>query len=98
MTLVFALAAAVCLGCFAKAGDISRHTARREQAAILAQNAAETIKFGGDPMALPVPDGYAVQVTDAHSDVPGLYQAAVEVYYEGELLFSLTAAGQEALP
>ena len=49
MLLVFALAAAVCLQAFVKSGDISRRIEERDQAALLCQTAAETIRhYGGD--------------------------------------------------
>lgn len=49
MVLVFALAAALCVQAFAAAGKISRTGAARDQAVLLAQNAAEVYKAcGGD--------------------------------------------------
>ena len=44
MILVFALAAALCLGVFARADAMSRQLARRDEAVILARNAAELLK------------------------------------------------------
>lgn len=53
MLLVFALAAAACLGIFTEADRISRETESQDMAVILAQNAAETLKAcGGDLKAL----------------------------------------------
>ena len=49
MILVFALAAAVCIGVFAKTNAISEDIARRDEAMIIAQNAAEILKSTGDP-------------------------------------------------
>lgn len=44
MLLVFTLAAALCLRTFAQADSLSRETGHRDQAAFLAQNAAEQLK------------------------------------------------------
>ena len=49
MLLVFALAAALCLGVFVRADRISEETHQRDQAVILACNAAELLKSIGDP-------------------------------------------------
>lgn len=47
--LVFALAAAVCLQVFVKADSLSREMEARDKAAVICQNAAETIQHrGGD--------------------------------------------------
>ena len=46
MVLVFALAAAVCLRLFVGAENIAQETARRDEAVIVAQNAAELLKAG----------------------------------------------------
>ncbi len=49
MLLVFALAAALCLGAFALAEDISERSAQRSDAATMAQNCAEILhRYGGD--------------------------------------------------
>ena len=49
MLLVFALAAALCLQAFVKSDAASRRSEARDHAVILAQNAAETIRYyGGD--------------------------------------------------
>lgn len=48
MLLVFALAAALCLQAFVKSDAISKKSEERDQAAVIAQNAAETIRhYGG---------------------------------------------------
>lgn len=44
MLLVFALTASVCLRAFIRADQIARETALRDQAVVLAQNGAETLK------------------------------------------------------
>lgn len=47
--LIFALAAAVCLQVFVKADALSRDMEARDKAAVICQNAAETIQYcGGD--------------------------------------------------
>lgn len=47
--LVFALAAAVCLQVFVKADSLSRSMEARDRAAVICQNAAETVQYcGGD--------------------------------------------------
>ena len=49
MLLVFALAAALCVQAFVKSDAISTGSEARDQAALAAQSAAETIKYiGGD--------------------------------------------------
>ena len=49
MVLVFALAAAVCVGIFARADRISRNCAERDRAVTIVQSAAETVRHcGGD--------------------------------------------------
>ena len=54
MLLVFALAAALCLNVFARADEISKQTARRDEAVLIAQNAAEILKSGTDAHHAPV--------------------------------------------
>lgn len=51
MILVFALTAALCLQVFVRADDISRETALQDQAVVLAQNGAETLKACQGDMA-----------------------------------------------
>ena len=51
MVLVFALAAALCLRAFVLADQTSRHHADVDRAVLLCQNAAETLKATGLPMA-----------------------------------------------
>lgn len=99
MTLIFALAAALCLGAFAKAQQISVQTAHRETAALLAQNGAELLKSGGDLDQLLLPEGYTVTYEPEEGLLPeGLSLGEVQVCHEGELLFALPAAWQEVAP
>lgn len=49
MLLVFALAAALCLQAFVKSDSLSSRSEARDRAAVLCQNAAETVRhYGGD--------------------------------------------------
>lgn len=100
MILVFALAAALCLQVFARAEGISQETARRDEAVVLAQNAAELLKATGDLKAAEglSREDYRIQVTVQEPSVPGLARAEIQVRHGEELLFSLEAGWQEALP
>lgn len=100
MILVFALAAALCLQVFAKAEEISRETARRDQAVVLAQNAAERLKATGNPEAAEDlrNEDYRIQIIPRESSVPGLALAEIQVIFGEDLLFSLETGWQEALP
>ena len=101
MILVFALAAALCLQVFAKAGEISQETLHRDQAVLLAQNAAELLKAeNGRTSAIETlsRDGYQVQVISKNSQQSGLCQAKIAVFFQEELLFSLETGWQEVLP
>lgn len=101
MVLVFALAAAACLGLFAKADAISRETARREEAVVLAQSAAELLKHTGDPETLREQlntQGYTLSIREENTDIPGLKEAKITVLLEEIELFSLKTGWQEAAP
>lgn len=95
MVLVFALAAALCLRCFAKAEEISDRTARRDEAVWIAQNAAELLKAGKEP-EVPSERGFSLDIREADTDIPGFQQAEIRVFCEGKLLFTLTTGWQEA--
>lgn len=101
MILVFALAAALCLQVFVKAEAISTETARRDQAVVLAKNAAELLKAtDGNAQAAESlsGDGYRVTVVSRPSRQPGLACAGIEVSFGEAVLFSLETGWQEALP
>lgn len=100
MILVFALAAALCLQVFARAEGISQETARRDEAVVLAQNAAELLKATGDLEAAEglSREDYRVQVIGLESSVPGLALAEIQVMFREDLLYSLETGWQEALP
>lgn len=100
MVLVFALAAAMCLQTFAKANAISRETALRDGAVILAQNAAEFLKAskGDTKAALSLgEEPYRLEISEAKPSVPGLRQVQIRVYGEQTLLFTLNTGWQEVL-
>jgi hypothetical protein len=110
MVLVFALAAALCLGIFAKTDQMSQQTELRDGAVLLAQNGAETMKacagdmeqvaqiLGGtaDGKTAEVQaDGYRMVMTCLESDVPGLGQGNIEVYWDENLLYTIWTGWQE---
>ncbi len=98
MVLAFALGAALCLTLFIRADSLVKDTARREEGALIAQNAVEILKSGGDPAALDTGE-YALVIEQRHPVVPGyLHQAAVLVQWEGQTVFSLETAWQEVAP
>lgn len=100
MILVFSLAAALCLGAFAKAQATADATARRETGAQIAQNGVEWLKSGGSLDDLSLPEGYSVEFYPQQEDTPGLAIGTVEVRHETqkEPVFSLPAAWQEVVP
>jgi hypothetical protein len=96
MVLVFALAAAVCLRLFVGAENIAQETARRDEAVIVAQNAAELLKAGySEEEAAQSGGRYDVQIQGLSSEVPGLEKAEISVLLEGKELFSLTVGYRE---
>ncbi len=100
MILVFALAAALCLGAFAKAQTLGQTTDRRETAARIAQNGAERLKAGGDLEDLELPEGYYAVFSPSGTKTPGVCIGTVEVWHteEKEPVFVLSVAWQEELP
>lgn len=111
MLLVLALASALCLQAFQWADRESAFHARRDQGDILIQNAAETVKaFEGDMteaaealnaeltdagFSLNYEDGYSLQAVLTPDDDPFVGFAELRVYYDGQLLTSLTVCWQE---
>lgn len=98
MVLIFALAAALCLGIFVRANKISSETARRDEAVIIAQNAAQILKNTGDPELVRQrvdSGGFTLEVQNEDSGVPGLCQAKIIVFYENREMFSLQTGWQE---
>ena len=98
MVLVFALAAALCMQVFAYAQTLSLETARRDEAVVLAQNAAELLKSGIVAEKIEEVlsgDAYTVQIRELAQEIPGLMKAEVTVFYEAAALFSLLTGCQE---
>lgn len=95
MILVFALCAALCLQCFVAADRISEETALRDEAVLLAQNTAESLKTG-HPIP-DAPDGLTSTVKALPTNLPGLEKAEISVFdaENGTLLISLTVGFQE---
>ena len=97
MVLTFALAAALCLGVFAAARNMSEDAEALDGAVILAQNAAEVLKdtCGDAVQAQALAESpYRLEIREMDA-VPGLGQAEIRVYAEEELLFAITAGWQE---
>ena len=103
MVLVFALAAALCLTAFVKADQISRETVQRDEAVLLAQNAAQVLKAtSGDAdraarmlEADAAAAGYRLEIQRTESGLDLLGQAEIRVWLEEELLFTLRTGWQE---
>lgn len=103
MVLVFALAAALCLRVFVKADEISQRIAYRDEAVLIAQNAAEVLKAtSGDaqraaellePAA--AEKGLHLVIKETDSGIPLLGRAEIRVYLENEELFALQTGWQE---
>ncbi len=101
MVLVFALSAALCLQVFVKAGELSDQTARRDEAVIIARNAAEMLKASGDAqMVINAIDSgeYRLRIQEEESSLSGLRQARIVVFYEEIPQFALTTGWQEVAP
>lgn len=101
MVLVFALAAALCLQVFVRAADISRQTRLQDEAAVLAQNAAELLKStrGDVSQAQSLSGhGFRLEIHRQETSFPGLGQAKIEVYRENTRLVAITTGWQEAVP
>lgn len=96
MTLVFALAAALCLRCFAQANEISIRTARQDEAVMIAQNAAELLKAGRNPDEMNPQSEYRLEIIEQNSATADLAEAEIRVYFDDEMLFSLRTGWQEA--
>ena len=108
MIAVFAIVAAVCIGGFSRADNISRQTQQQDAAVNLAQNVAEQVKAGAlrpeEASLLYYNDAlqpaeaetaaFTVRLTPETSD-PLLGSARITVLRDGEELFSLTVKWQE---
>lgn len=103
MILVFALAAAACLQAFVWADSMSRQIQQKDRAAVLCQNAAETVKATGSTQlaaAIPAQEGLKLWVQETDSGIPGLGMARIWVTDEStqQELFCITTGWQEVLP
>ena len=99
MVLVFSVAAAVCMGLFIRAGQTAEETDRLGDAVLLAQNAAEILKASGGEGAVPAEqNGYRVEILRTADNIPGFGSAVIQIFYQGERLFSLETGWQEVLP
>ena len=112
MILVFALMAALCLRGFAYADGLSEQIYQQEQAAVLAQSAAETLKAEKeirqecsfyDASLEQVTEKeawtYRLQMSREAEDIPGFGSAKIRVdSADAEELMVLTAGWQEAMP
>lgn len=101
MVLIFALAAALCLGLFVKADAISRETARKEEAVVLAQNAAELLKHTGDPETVRREldtNRFDLSIREEESRIPGLKVAEIVISFKNQKLFQLKTGWQEVAP
>lgn len=113
MVLVFALAAAMCVGMFAKADKRAEETKFRDDAVVLAQNGAEVIKACGGDLEETArilegtctesevtvrSEGYTMVITPVDPDTPGLGQAEICVSMDGILIFTLRTGWQEETP
>lgn len=95
MLLIFALAAAACLGIFSAARNISLSAARQDQAVLLAQNGAEAVKHcrgdlseaaaflngtrEDDTVSVPCDGGYWLFIRKTDPGIPGLGTAVITV-------------------
>jgi len=93
MVLVFALAAAVCLRLFVAAGEISNTVSRQDRAVILAQNAAEALKAGKQPVT--ASEDLHLTIREVPPEVPGMCQAEITVWYEGKNVYTIETGWQE---
>ena len=93
MVLVFALAAAVCLGFFAQAHITAGSVEKQDTAVMIAQNRAEQLKLGLEAETLP--EGYSVELIPIRSGITGFARGEIRVYYGEECLFALETGWQE---
>ena len=101
MLLVFALAAALCLGVFVRADHISEETQQRDQAEILACNAAELLKSIGDPekvLELVETGEFTLKILEENSGIVGMGQATIVISRDHTEVFSLQTGWQEVAP
>lgn len=103
MFLVFSIATALCLKAFAVSDSISKENFARDEAVIIAQNAAELLKYNNgdvDTTKESLKDRikkeeYELHITPLESTNPYLGKAEVLVTYKNKPVFSITTAWQE---
>ena len=99
MVLVFALTAALCLSAFVKADQISRETVRRDEAVLLAQNAAQVLKATSGDVERAAEVAYGsncrMEIEQLKTGLPFMGQAEIRVWQKEELLFTLRTGWQE---
>ena len=98
MILVFALAAALCLGIFVRADSVSEDIRRRDAAVVLARNGAELLKATGDPAQVLKQlehEEFTLTIREEASGIAGLKQATVAVLLGEKEIFSLQTGWQE---
>ena len=111
MVLVFAMAAAMCLKMFVLTDNRSQDYAQKDRAVLVAQSVAEQCKHDADAYleesdavyedggwTLSADDGaYLIRIVYEETESKYLWRATVSVFSaEGECLFSLPIAGQNA--
>ena len=105
MVLVFALAAAVCLQVFSLSDRLSRKQEALAEAALIAQNTAEELKYSHGEALLEWAEadggyclekaGYRIEAKIEETEITGLQKVHLQVLEEGEALFQLPVAWQE---
>ena len=101
MLLVFALAAALCMGVFVRSDRISTEIKQRDEAVILASNAAEMLKVVKNPQEVLKEiekDGFTLEIQEEESGIAGLKQARIVVFCDQGEVFSLQTGWQEVTP
>lgn len=97
---IFAIVAALCIGCFVVSRNISLSTEAKDTAVILAQNAAENIKQNGleeDSVYTSTVEGeeYTVSLQRNNSQTDILGSATISIFKENDLIFELNVCWQE---
>ncbi len=105
MVLVFAMAAAICLQMFAFSGRLSKKNEAVAEAALIAQNVAEELKYtcGEDLFTWDSAGGiyfmeegrFCIMAQEEESDISGLCKVRLKVLADDEVLFEIPVAWQE---
>ena len=107
---IFAIASAICIGCFSLAKSISNETEYKDNAIILAQNTAETIKNHGgihenkvigytDTLTETNMDTaeYFVKITPIENAIQLLGSAEIRIIHHNRTIYALTVCWQEEI-